>query len=315
MNLDAESYLKSGSNELRVLEYRVCGHSFGINILKVQKIVAYPEKLTAINDAHPCIKGIFSDNGKIIPLIDLGEFLGFKCESDKNRSNKVIITEFFGILNGFLVDTVEWIHHFYWESVIDAHKTLKTVNQKYIISIVKPDGERMVPLLDYETIILDICPDLGAEEIKRLDKNDFNGKGKRILIAEDSPAVRNMLVAELTEVGFKAIAASDGQIAWQLLEKEHNFDLVISDIEMPQMDGLALTCAIRNDPKMKELPVIVYSSIGDIGIKARAEFLKANAHVTKLNIEQLLETVQQHIAPQTAAKAKSTDSRKKAAQK
>ncbi len=315
MNLDAESYLKSGSNELRVLEYRVCGHSFGINILKVQKIVVRPQQLTAISDTHPCIKGIFSDNGKIIPLIDLAEFLGYKKDCGQNQANKVIITEFFGILNGFLVDTVEWIHHFYWESVIDAHKTLKTVNQKYIISIVKPDGERMVPLLDYETIILNICPELGAEEIKRLDKNDFNGKGKRVLVAEDSPAVRNMLVAELTEVGFKAIAASDGQIAWQLLEKEQNFDLVISDIEMPQMDGLALTCAIRNDPKMKELPVIVYSSIGDIGIKARAEFLKANAHVTKLNIEQLLETVQQHIAPTAAAKTKSIDSRKKVAKR
>jgi len=314
MNLDAESYLKSGSNELRVLEYRICGHSFGINILKVQKIVAKPQQFTAITDTHPCIKGIFSDNGKIIPLIDLGEFLGFKDQCNENQPHKVIITEFFGILNGFLVDTVEWIHHFYWESVIDAHKTLKSINQKYIISIVKPDGERMVPLLDYETIILDISPELGADEIKRIDRSNIRGKGKRILVAEDSPAVRNMLVAELTEVGFNTIAASDGQIAWNLLEKEHNFDLVISDIEMPQMDGLALTCAIRNDPKMKDLPVIVYSSIGDIGIKARAEFLKANAHVTKLNIEQLLETVQQHMTP-SHSKSKAVDIKKKATKK
>jgi two-component system, chemotaxis family, chemotaxis protein CheV len=314
MKLDAESYLKSGSNELRVLEYRACGHSFGINILKVQKIVPFPEQLTAITDTHPCIKGIFSDNGKIIPLIDLGEFLGYEQTNNDGQQHKVIITEFFGILNGFIVDKVDWIHHFYWEDVIDAHKTLKSVNQKYIISIVKPDGERMVPLLDYETIILDICPDLGEEEIKRIDKNTMDGHGKRILVAEDSPAVRNMLVAELAQVGFNVISASDGQIAWQMLEKEPNFDLVISDIEMPQMDGLALTCAIRNDSKMKELPVIVYSSIGDIGIKARAEFLKANAHVTKLNIEKLLETVQQHIVPMQA-KAKVPEPKKKAVKK
>jgi two-component system, chemotaxis family, chemotaxis protein CheV len=314
MKLDAESYLKSGSNELRILEYRAAGHSFGINILKVQKIVPRPEQLTAITDTHPCIKGIFSDNGKIIPLIDLAEFLGYHRTDETDQSTKVIITEFFGILNGFLVDKVDWIHHFYWENVIDAHKTLKTVNQKYIISIVKPDGERMVPLLDYETIILDICPDLGAEEIKRLDNNSIDGHGKRILVAEDSPAVRNMLVAELTEVGFDVISASDGQLAWQILEKEHNFDLVISDIEMPQMDGLALTCSIRNDPNMTELPVIIYSSIGDIGIKARAEFLKANAHVTKLNIEQLLETVRQHMAP-SQTKTKAVDTKKKLVKK
>jgi two-component system chemotaxis response regulator CheV len=198
--------------------------------------------------------------------------------------------------------------------VIDAHQTLKSINQKYIISIVKPDGERMVPLLDYETIILDICPELGADEIKKLDRNKIDGRGKRILVAEDSPSVRNMLIAELSEVGFDAIAASDGQIAFQHLENDNDFDLVISDIEMPQMDGLALTCAIRNDSKLKELPVIVYSSIGDVGIKARAEFLKANAHVTKLNIEQLLETVQQFITS-PGSKSKVASGHKKSARK
>jgi two-component system chemotaxis response regulator CheV len=314
MQLDAESYLKSGSNELRILEYRSCGYPYGINILKVQKIVAKPEQLTAITGAHRCVKGIFSDNGKIIPLIDLAEFLGYHRATGEKQPQKIIITEFFGLLNGFLVDTVEWIHHFYWENVIDANQALKSVNQKYIISIVKPDGERMVALLDYETIILDICPSLGADEIKRIDRSSINGRGKRILVAEDSPSVRNMLITELSEVGFDAVAASDGQIALRLLEKHRNFDLVISDIEMPQMDGLALTCAIRNDPKMKDLPVIVYSSIGDVGIKARAEFLKANAHVTKLNIEQLLETVMQFIAP-SQDETKAVVGRKKVSKK
>jgi two-component system chemotaxis response regulator CheV len=302
MNLDAESYLKSGSNELRILEYRTCGHSFGINILKVQKIVSHPDCLSRIINVHRSIKGIFRDNGIIIPLIDLADFLGYQRSPTEEFNGKIIITEFFAVLNGFWVDTVDWIHHFRWENVIHAHEALRSINQKYVISIVKPDGERMVPLLDYETIILDICPELGAGEMKKINKDNLSGKGRRILIAEDSPSVRNMLLAELSEVGFDVVAASDGKNAVGILEKDPDFDLVISDVEMPQMDGLALTCAIRNDVKLKNLPVIVYPSIGDIGMKTRAQFLKVDAHITKLNVEQLLATVKQLIAPKNVRK-------------
>lgn len=290
MKLDAESYLKSGSNELRVLEYTVCGHSFGINILKVQKILSRPECLTAAMNSHPAVIGMFKDNNGVIPLVDLGYFLGYeKAESIEGK--KIVITEFFNVLNGFIVDTVEWIHHFMWEDVINANDVLRTIDQKYIISIVKPDGERMVPLLDYETIILDLCPELGSTEMRKLSEKNYDGTGLRVLIAEDSPSVRNMMVTELTELGFDVVSAADGREAMAILEKDKNFSLVISDVEMPRMDGLALTTAIRSTPEIADIPVIVYSSIGDIGMKARAEFLKASAHVTKLSVEELMEQV------------------------
>ena len=290
MKLDAESYLQSGSNELRVLEYTSCGHSFGINILKVQKIISHPECLTSGINTHPSVIGIFKDNNIVIPLVDLGHFLGFgKAESLENK--KVVVTEFFNVLNAFLVDSVEWIHHFVWEDVINANDVMKTINQKYVISIVKPDGQRMVPLLDYETMILDLCPELGYKEMQKISSQEFNGQGYRILIAEDSPSVRNMLVAELLELGFEVVSACDGREAVDVLEKDKNFNLVISDVEMPRMDGLALTTAIRTNPEIENMPVIVYSSIGDIGMKARAEFLKASAHVTKLSVEELMANV------------------------
>jgi len=290
MALDAESYLQSGSNEVRVLEYTTCGHSFGINILKVQKILSRPECLTTTMNSHPSIVGIFKDNGVVIPLIDLGYFLGYG-KAEHVRGKKVVVTEFFNVLNAFLVDSVEWIHHFVWGDVINANDILRTINQKYIISIVKPDGQRMVPLLDYETIILDLCPELGYKEMQKISRKDFDGTGKRILIAEDSPSVRNMLGAELMELGFNVVTSCDGNEAIAILEKDKAFDLVISDVEMPQMDGLALTTAIRGNPEMAKMPVIVYSSIGDIGMKARAAFLKADAHVTKLSVEELMENV------------------------
>ncbi len=236
--------------------------------------------------------GMFKDNNGVIPLVDLGYFLGFeKAESIEGK--KIVVTEFFNVLNGFIVDSVEWIHHFVWENVINANDVMKTIDQKYIISIVKPDGERMVPLLDYETIILDLCPELGANEMRKISEQQYDGSGQRILVAEDSPSVRNMLVTELVELGFDVVSAADGKEAIAVLEKDQNFNLVISDVEMPQMDGLALTTAIRSSSELADLPVIVYSSIGDIGMKARAEFLKADAHVTKLSVEELMEQVVQ----------------------
>ncbi len=283
--LDADSYLKSGSNELRILEYRVGGQSFGINILKVNKIVNNLENFTKVPETHVAIGGMFRDMGKVIPVIDLSMFLGIKNEGDD--ADKVVVTEFFGMQTGFWVDHVDWIHHFKWADVIDAGAVFSGIDQKYVIGIVKPTEDRMVLMLDYETILLDLSPHLGRhQELSYSGDADFTGR--KILIAEDSPAVRAMLVNEMSELGFEVTDCSDGEIGWKAFQKE-KFDLVITDVEMPQMDGLALTWKIRQSDT-PDVPVIVYSSIGDVGMKARASFLKADAHVTKLNLEKLVET-------------------------
>ncbi len=287
LKLDAESYLRSGSNELRVLEYRASGMSFGINILKVSKIVNDLMHFTNVPGTHTAVKGIFQDMNRLVPVVDLPEFLGVGT-GETNRQ-KVIVTEFFGTLTGFLVDKIDWIHHFRWEDVIDTESVFKGIDQRYVIGIVKPTEERMVLLLDYETILMDLCPELRQADLQRSDPAvDFSGK--KILVAEDSPAVRAMLVNEFTENSGIVSQAGDGQVAWNLFQKE-KYDLVICDVEMPQMDGLNLVLRIRQSEN-SETPVIVYSSIGDIGMKARASFLKADAHITKLNMDKLLSTAE-----------------------
>jgi two-component system chemotaxis response regulator CheV len=298
MKLDAQSYLQTGSNELRVLEYRVAGMSFGINILKVSKIVNDLTNFTRLPESHPAIAGIFSDMGRVVPVIDLATFLGIAAEDTKRE--KLVVTEFFGTVSGFWVERVDWIHHFKWEDVIDAESVFRGIGHKYTIGIVKPTEDRMVQLLDYETILLDLCPYLHKGNITTND-NTIDFRGKRVLVAEDSPAVRTMLVTELTDRGFEVISATDGEQAWLQFEKQP-FDLVISDVEMPQMDGLALTLRVRQSDR-PSTPVIVYSSIGDVGMKARANYLKADAHITKLNLDLLLETADklmrgERLAPQ-----------------
>lgn len=297
---EAESYLKSGANELRVLEYNVCGHAFGINILKVKKIVSHMNQFMSMPESHPAIRGVFEDRGTVVPLIDLAYFLGIP-RSDEEPPQKVIITEFFEMTNGFWVDRIDWIHHFRWEDVIDPTKVMHGFDQRYVIGIVKPSEDRMVLLLDYENIIMDISPQLRQVANSQVSKAaPVNGGGRHILVAEDSPAVRTMLASELEDLGFEVLQARDGKEALDALDKyDGSLDLIISDVEMPRMDGLALTVAVRGS-KFRNTPVIVYSSIGDIGMKARAKFLKANAHITKLNFDQLVEQIGELIGNEPA---------------
>ncbi len=290
MRLEAESYLKSGSNEVRILEYRLGGRSFGINILKVKRIVNELPLLTGTPNSPEHVVGVFRDRESVVPVIDLMSYLGLS-DVEKIAHKKVIITEFFGVLNAFFVDHIDWIHHFRWEDVIDADSVLAAFDHKYVIGIVKPTESRMIQLLDYETIILGLSPSLRSRELAKVRDLNHPSSGKRVLISEDSQSVRDMLTVELSEYGFEVVSAKNGQEALAHIEAGELFDLVISDVETPQMDGLALTCAIRNREETSDLPVIIYSSIGDLGMKKRAEFLNASAHITKLNVEELLEKV------------------------
>jgi len=310
MNNEAESYLKSGSNEVRILEYKVSGISFGINILKVNKIVGNLHLQTNVPESHPSVRGVFEDRGKVIPIIDLAHFLGLP-PVDKNQHNKVIITEFFEVSNGFMAERVDWIHHFKWEDVIDANGVMGQFDNRYVLGMVKPTEDHIISLLDYEAIILDLSPKLRLRQKAKTAHIEFDGGGRRILVAEDSASVRAMLVAELGEFGFEVDAVGDGKEALKRLKGGDSYFMVLSDVEMPQMDGLALLATIRDnnagcDPN---LPVIVYSSIGDMGMKKRAEFLRADAHITKLNVPDLLEKVRE-LADNEVVTVKKTGKRK-----
>jgi two-component system chemotaxis response regulator CheV len=251
----------------------------------VSKVVSELTDFTRVPESHPAVRGIFKDMGRLVPVVDLPALLGLHVE--ENHPRKVIVTEFFGLQTGFWAQRIDWIHHFKWEDVIDSEQVFFNIPHKYTIGIVKPTEERMVQLLDYERILLDLCPHLGVQNIAD-HSAEVDLASRRILIAEDSPAVRSMLEAELCDMGAEVVTAPDGARAWEMFQQQ-SFELVICDVEMPRMDGLALTLQIRQSER-SETPVIVYSSIGDVGMKARASFLRADAHITKLNIDRLLKT-------------------------
>ncbi|MBF0378866.1 MAG: chemotaxis protein CheV [Desulfamplus sp.] len=303
---EPEAYLKSGSNELKILEYGIGNLHLGINILKVSRILDCPEKLARPGaTAHEAVVGLFEDHNKIVPLVDLGQILGVASE---NRKSRVIITEFFDEITGLLVDRVEQVLTLSWEQVVGADEILWTLDNPYVIGVARPSDEHNVLLVDYEKIVLELAPSLkerkgrdktksgkfsinGESSDENCEAEKWQGEGQTILIAEDSTPVRQMLTFELEEMNFKVIEAVDGQMALELFDKNDDIDMVIADVEMPRKDGLALLGHIRQHPSRRSTPVLIYSSIGDIGMKERARLMKANAHITKLEIETLLEEI------------------------
>jgi two-component system chemotaxis response regulator CheV len=137
----ADTYLRSGSNELKILQYTVGEDTFGINILKVSRILANMPAFTSIPESHPAVRGGFNDHDRVIPVMDLKYFFNGE-KTDLGGRYRVIVTEFFGMLNAFLVDNVEVVHTVMWEQVKAAQSIMTIGKNPYVISIVQPDEER-----------------------------------------------------------------------------------------------------------------------------------------------------------------------------
>ncbi|MGK5094779.1 chemotaxis protein CheV [Deltaproteobacteria bacterium TL4] len=290
---DPASYLESGTNELKILEFSAGGLHFGLNILKTSRVLNTPERLTSLVNAPPFLIGIMDNLGVTVPVIDLAKFLKLKEEKRKEKEplkGRIIVTEFFGQVNGFFIERVHYVHTILWRKVFDSNEILGNLGSDYVIGIVRPDEKTNILLLDYEKIILELSPELKREELGKIP-DDFQGNQRKVLIAEDSSAVRDMLTLELSERGFEVLSVKDGMEALEVFRNTPDLSLVISDVEMPQLEGLSLTKIIKEEnPKM---PVIVYSSIGDPGMKERAKAVNADFHVTKLNIDELIDSVRQ----------------------
>lgn len=250
-----------------------------------------------IPESHPAVRGVFNDHDSVVPVIDLGLFLGGE-KTDLEGRYRVIVTEFFGRKNAFLVENVTLVHTVLWEQVMEAQSVLDIGQNPYVISIVQPTEERMILMLDYETIILELTPDQVDNEVKRSEAIQLDGSGLKVVLAEDSSSVRSMLELELQEHGFQVLSARDGKEGWELVQGNPDICLVISDVEMPSRDGLALTKQIKDNPETNHIPVIVYSSIGDIGMKERAKYLQAEEHITKLNLDELFSKMSSLLAAQ-----------------
>lgn len=285
--------LESGTNELEVLVFTLNAQRYGVNVAKVREVIE-PIVVTAMPESHEAVVGVFQLREMITPLIDLKKSLGEK-PSDLN-AGKIVIMEFNDLRMGFLVDTVEQIYRVSWKDVA-AIPDVEGVNGSPLTSIAHiEDG--MVLMLDFEQIVFDIGGvDLFEQSARNVQENRSRGD-QRIMLAEDSHAMRTLIHSNLKTAGYTNVTlACDGQEAWETLKKDIDqngrctFDILITDIEMPRIDGLHLTSKVKEHNEMKKLPVIIFSSLVSDDNKKKCAAVNADAQITKPQLDKLVSLI------------------------
>ncbi len=297
--------LEAGTNEFEIVEFSVAGSTYGINVAKVREVIN-PAPVTPIVKSHPFIDGAFMLRGKVIPLVNLARSLGVESNSVSGKF-KIIVCEINNFHVGFRVDDIYRIHRISWTQM---EPVLSLSGSELTTGIVKM-AEKMVVLLDFERILSDIYPEIKQKmrAVPAVSSEMAEARRhKTILVAEDSKLLRDLLTDTLHAAGYNTLSVQNGQEAWEKLQSlasggavEKRVQLVITDIEMPQMDGHHLIKRIKEDDKLKHLPIIIFSSLINESMRRKGETLGACAQVTKPEIGQLIQIVDENIHLSTAA--------------
>lgn len=287
--------LESGTGEFEILKFTVNGKHYAINVIKVREILQI-DKLSEVPNSPPAISGITLVRGEVVTVIDLKYVLENQPFEQKDHK-MTLLCEFNKLKVAFLVDEVLGIHRIQWSQL---QKPDEILNTSLVIGNINLDNSIFM-MLDFEKIVMDISPEAGINvaRIKDLDKRDRSKY--HILLADDSPMIRAVLKDTLTEAGFKNLRFyDDGQQAYDylmnLVEKKgerfvEDVQLLITDIEMPQLDGHTLTRRIKEHKQLRMLPVIIFSSLITDSLKHKGDSVGADAQMSKPEVENLVRMV------------------------
>ena len=304
--MDTNILLESGTNELEVLEFKVGKNFYGINVAKIREILLY-QQVTPLPNAHPCIEGIFMPRDIMISVISLRKCLNISDEAATD--GLFIITNFNSLNTAFHVDEVLGIHRVSWEDIIKPDATISSDESGVSTGVIKLD-DRLVVILDFEKIVTDINPETGLK-VSAMDDYESRDRSKSpIMLAEDSPLLSKLIVECLKKAGYTNLSVNmNGQEAWDKLigmEKSgtvlDDVHLIITDIEMPLMDGHRLTKLVKENDTLKHIPVIIFSSLINDEIRRKGESLGADAQLTKPEIGKLIELVDELVAKYEATR-------------
>ena len=287
--------LETGTNEFEIVEFNVGKVNYGINVAKVREVINLVP-ITKMPQAHPYVDGLFTLRGRVMPLVNLPRCLNMETEDELKN---IIVTEINNYNIGFLVNSVSRIHRISWTEMEPAPNVS---DSPMVVGIIKmPD--KMVLLLDFEKIIAEINPEIN-EKLTTLPEVTKDIKERRnemkVFVAEDSPMLRDLLVQTLHDAGYiNTRDFSNGKLAWEAFQKigqddaslSDSVDILISDIEMPQMDGHHLLTQIREHSKLGKLPVIFFSSLINEEMRRKGEAIGADGQISKPEIGQLIDLI------------------------
>jgi two-component system, chemotaxis family, chemotaxis protein CheV len=291
--------LETGTNKFQYAEFSIGPNTYGINIAKVREFIRVPS-FKKLPKSHSSVEGVFKLRSDVIMLVNLAKFLGIDNSNVKGRK-LVIVTEFNGVFNGFLVDKINDIFTASWEEISSVSKSSE---QTLVTGIISKE-DKIVFILDFEKIISEVMeeeepykkqtlmstsPESVEKRVKRTEK--------KIMVAEDSSFARDMIKDYLTKAGYKNIEYfENGKAALdRLLDytkkpgKLNNYvDLLLTDIEMPLMDGQHLVKRIRGDKNLRSLPIVIFSSISNDVIRRRSMAIGANGQISKPELPKLVD--------------------------
>ncbi len=300
--MDTNILLENGTNELEVLEFMLEGRHYGINVAKIREIISYQEA-TPVPNSHPSIEGIFMPRDTMITAINLRNCLQLREYEEKEKASSLfIITNFNKLDIAFHVDSVLGIHRVSWNNIIKPGNTVSTSEDGVSTGIIKIDG-RLIIILDFEKIVTDINPETGLKlsEIEALGER--SPRDTPILIAEDSPLLNKLIVNSLKQAGYtNLIHTENGRQAYDVIQqckadgtlKDH-VRCIITDIEMPEMDGHRLTKLVKEDEATKDIPIVIFSSLVNEEMKRKGRALGADAQLSKPEIGNLVHIVDELI--------------------
>ncbi|ANQ25693.1 chemotaxis protein CheV [Vibrio natriegens] len=283
-----------GQNRLELLTFRLMGRQrYGINVFKVREVLQCP-KLTVMPNLHPLVKGVAHIRGHTVSVIDLSLAIGGRPTTEIDKCF-VVIAEFNRSIQAFLVSSVERIINMHWEAILPPPEGAGKAH--YLTAVTNIDNE-LVEILDVEKVLAEIAPvdetmdaSIG-EEIAQAEQ--VKPIVRRIMIVDDSTVARKQLERAIRSIGFEVLSVKDGKEAYNtLLEMAREGDiyeqisLVISDIEMPEMDGYTLTAEIRRNADLKDLYVILHSSLSGVFNQAMVDRVGANTFIAKFNPDEL----------------------------
>ena len=296
--MDTNILLENGTNELEVLEFTLEGQHYGINVAKIREIISYQE-VTPVPNAHPSIEGIFMPRDTMITAISLRNCLQMReYNKDELNSSLFIVTNFNKLDIAFHVDAVMGIHRVSWNQIIKPGTTVSTSEDGISTGIIKING-KLIIILDFEKIVTDINPETGLKVSEIEELGHRSQRNVPILIAEDSPLLNKLIVDSLRQAGYvNLIHTENGKQAYDVITackedgtlKEH-VQCIITDIEMPVMDGHRLTKLVKEDEATKNIPVIIFSSLVNEEMRRKGEALGADAQLSKPEIGNLVHVI------------------------
>jgi two-component system, chemotaxis family, chemotaxis protein CheV len=302
-NIDARTRL-AGTNKLEILLFSLGvdartgrRETFGINVFKVREVMRTPQ-ITAAPEMPSSVKGMVSLRGILVPVVDLAEYVGMQPESPRDI---MIVTEYNGHTQGFLVEAVDTILRLDW-SQMRVPPEMLTVNMGGLVTAVTElPGNVLVMMLDVERVLSEttkIEDDYLFQGLQPIGNGEFT-----ILFADDSSVARGQIERTLNVLGIKFISSVNGRVAWEELEKiasvakasgrevKDMIQLILTDVEMPEMDGYILTKNIKSDPRFHGIPVVMHSSLSSMSNQQLGKSIGVDEYVPKFEPQRLAETL------------------------